>query len=592
MLAPAPPRDGPAAASSLGPPCAADVEGADASSAVAVARRRDVPRAAESDVPAGARELTVPEDEAVGSLTQRDNRGRFGCFTRGASSRGLSQRASREADEALVAWLNEQCFEGEPLATGAKMLAALGHLLPGVSRGALELRRSRRAIQELRRHNPTAWRLPSPWPVVAALTKDMLARGQLAAAGATMFAFGLLLRPAEARRLTGGCLVALMASGAASRRRWSIVLHPQERGLTSKVGAQDECLVFDSLEFDLIVPLFKHLQRSVADGHPYFDVGAGQWVEALRASSRRLLPSRAGPTLYQLRPGGAPRDVLTEFRATEGPMRRGRRTACDETGGRVNQALGSLTAAGLERAPGAERALGARLSATFHGELAQGGSRCRSFAGTGRFSHCWRQQAPRGLPIYEVDLSCRQSHDLSSRAAQRLILDWTRPGCCKAVWFSTPCSTSSRAWGPRAGPPRLRSDKHPLGLDNPGEAGQVRGAVANELARFSTRELLACLQMGAPGALENPESPRLWRTPFMQDALRRRGGTATDSCMGEAHPELRGPRAPSFSESAQVRWIRYEACCAARKGARRKGKLLRRALAPCEAVLPSSAAVQ
>ncbi|CAK0856369.1 unnamed protein product [Prorocentrum cordatum] len=282
----------------------------------------------------------------------------------------LERGTPADADGALVAWLNEQFFEGEPLATGTKMLAALGHLLPGVPRGAPELRRSRRALQGWRRHNPASSRLPLPWPVTAALAKEMLARGQLAAAGATLMAFVLLLRPAEALRLAGGCLVAPVSGGAPNRRKWPVVLHPRERGLTSKVGAQDECMVFDNPEFELVVPMLVSLQRTVAEGRPLFPLRSALWHEAARSAARRLFPSFVAPALYQLRHGGASHEALTEVRSTEGLVRRGRWHSLRsvkrcEKGGRVNQVLRSLTPEELNAALEAERRLGARLSRTY-----------------------------------------------------------------------------------------------------------------------------------------------------------------------------------------------------------------------------------
>ncbi|CAK0839946.1 unnamed protein product, partial [Prorocentrum cordatum] len=467
--------------------------------------------------PPGARARTVLEDEAVGPSTQKDYRHRFGCFTRWASEKGLSWETPAKADAALVEWLNEQFFEGEPLATGAKMLAALGHLLPGVSRGALELRRSRRALQGWRRHNPSSSRLPLPWPVVAALVKEMHAQGQLAAAGATLVAFVLLLRPAETLRLAGGCLVAPVRGGGRSRRKWSVVLHPQERGVTSKVGAQDECMVFDNPEFDLVLPLLEWLLKSVPFGKPLFPLSAAQWQEALGAAARRRFPSLAAPTLYQLRHGGASHEALAQFRSSEDLMRRGRwhsqRSVKRYEKGRAHP----------RRVPFADipRLAGAK------------GFALEIFAGSGRLSHCWRQQAPWGLPIFEIDVGFHSSHDLSRRAAQRLILGWIRSGCCKAIWLGTPCATFSRARGSGAGPPRLRSDEQPLGLGGLSEGDRVKVEVASELCRFSAKALLCCLERGAPAALENPASSRLWLTPYMRAAGQRPGvrETVADFCM-------------------------------------------------------------
>ncbi|CAK0899236.1 unnamed protein product [Prorocentrum cordatum] len=326
-----------ASASSQASASAAAHHRAGASRGVAAAGRRQALLGQEltqleRGVPLGSRPLTVLEEEA------KDYRNRFSCFVRWASKKGMSLKTPADADGALVAWLNEQFFEGEPLATGTKMLAALCHLLPG-----------------------------------------------LAAAGATSTAFVLLLlRPAETLRLAGGCLV-----------------------------APDERMVFDNPEFEL--------------------------VEAVRSATRLLFPSLVAPTLYQLRHGGALHEALTEFRSTEGLMRRGRWHSLRsvkwyEKGGRVNQVLRSLTPKELNAALEAERTLVAGRE----------GFALEIFSGGGRFSHCWRQRPPRGLPIFEIDVSHHCSRDLSSRSAQRRILGWIRSGCCRAAWLGAPCATFSR----------------------------------------------------------------------------------------------------------------------------------------------------
>ena len=142
--------------------------------------------------------------------------------------------------------------------------------------------------------------------------------------------------------------------------------------MTSKVGAQDECMVFDNPEFDLVLPLLERLFKTVPAGKPLFPLSTVQWQEAVRAAARRRFPSLAAPTLYQLRHGGASHEALTQFRNSEDLMRRGRWHSLRsvkryEKGGRVNQVLQALTPAELNLALEAERTLGECLSRTFRG---------------------------------------------------------------------------------------------------------------------------------------------------------------------------------------------------------------------------------
>ena len=163
-----------------------------------------------------------------------------------------------------------------------------------------------------------------PWPVTAALVNELRAQGQLAAAGATLVAFVLVLRPAETLKLAGGSLEAPKRGVAQNRHKWSVVLHSQVARETSEVRAQDECVVFDSPEFGLEVPLLDSLRESEAAGRPLFPLGASQRQEALKAAAGQVLPSLAPPTLHQPGHGRACHEALTLLRSTEGLLLRGR----------------------------------------------------------------------------------------------------------------------------------------------------------------------------------------------------------------------------------------------------------------------------
>ena len=91
------------------------------------------------------------------------------------------------------------------------------------------------------------------------------------------------------------------------------------------------------------------------------------------------------------------------------------------------------------------------------------------------------------------------------------------------VTLARPATVFSRARDRPGGPPRLRTDDKPLGLDGlrDVDAGKVR--VGNTLMYFSCRILRLAMFWRIPFTLENPERSRLWLCPAVKSLLRRRG---------------------------------------------------------------------
>ena len=69
-------------------------------------------------------------------------------------------------------------------------------------------------------------------------------------------------------------------------------------------------------------------------------------------------------------------------------------------------------------------------------------------------------------PVLLWDIEFGENYDLLTRSNQQLIKHRTSSGYVKGGHLGTPCHSFSRARDQPGGPPRLRSDKEPLGLDN------------------------------------------------------------------------------------------------------------------------------
>ena len=125
------------------------------------------------------------------------------------------------------------------------------------------------------------------------------------------------------------------------------------------------------------------------------------------------------------------------------------------------------------------------------------------FSGSGRLGRSVHKKC--GWPVLLWDLNFGEQYDLTNRTNQQRIIHWMSSGLVRAGHLGTPCNTFSRARD-QPGPPPLRSDACPLGLQGlrPGDAAKVR--LGNILMRFTSRVLLLALQLHVPFTLENPQS--------------------------------------------------------------------------------------
>ena len=103
-----------------------------------------------------------------------------------------------------------------------------------------------------------------------------------------------------------------------------------------------------------------------------------------------------------------------------------------------------------------------------------------------------------------------------------MVIHWLRSGKVRAGHLGTPCNSFSRARDRPGGPPRLRSDEHPMGL--PGLAEHLYHKVwqGNVLMRFSCWVLRLAISLHIPFTMENPHRSRLWICPPVLQILRRR----------------------------------------------------------------------
>jgi hypothetical protein len=245
--------------------------------------------------------------------------------------------------------LDNKFFDGDPSAEGSKDLAAMGYVSPLLTRGAPELTRAHDACRGWRKLAPQKTRLPLPLGLTCALINQMMKANQAVQAEALAVTFAFYLRPSVTLGLRVEDVVPPPRGARGAKRKWSLILHPQECEIPSKVGLFDEAMLLDNPEFMFLGKVLAARARASPGGSPMFPVRHLAWAQSLADAAAQLGLEGRGkvPVLYQLRHGGASHEMLTGFRSLEALKRRGR-WASDasvrryEKGGRIGQVLSRL----------------------------------------------------------------------------------------------------------------------------------------------------------------------------------------------------------------------------------------------------------
>ena len=233
------------------------------------------------------------------------------------------------------------------------------------------------------------------------------------------------------------------------------------------------------------------------------DLRAGQWPEkSARSAAARPLE------------GGEKFEKLRERRQVGSAVRKSRRGGATTMRGRQSSARPSAAQPALS--------IGANLKVPVFLEF---------FSGSGRLGKAVSRYA--GMVVLLWDICYGPEYDLTCPAVQHMVLGWIKNGSVIAGHLGTPCQSFSRARDRPGGPPRLRSDAQPLGLEGlkPWDATKVKNG--NLLMRFTVRVMLLAISLALPFTLENPARSRLWLCPPVLALLRRRSITCqvVEYCM-------------------------------------------------------------
>ena len=203
------------------------------------------------------------------------------------------------------------------------------------------------------RRSPGNTRQPLPEPVVFALAGRMagfLGSGELGrnVALCVVIAHHLYLRPGELARIRWEWIVPAATGSRECGRQCSVILHPSEELVPSKVGLYDETLLVDRPELTLVLKAFR--LRHHSGPLLLLPINKINAIWRRGASELQLEHSIGIPHPYALRHSGPSADRLHLRRSLAEVKARGRWRADSsvrryQKGGRCLERLSVLTAA-------------------------------------------------------------------------------------------------------------------------------------------------------------------------------------------------------------------------------------------------------
>ena len=270
------------------------------------------------------------EAEAVAPATAKDYQARLLTFDTFCGPNRLKVGASNAGlmllELMLLEFFDHLFLSGAPLDAGTKLLAAVGHRWPALHHSARtgQLARARRALQGWNRLAPLPTRLPAPWPAVSAIAMALIRMGWSWLALAVVVAADCYLRPGELLSLTSDSVCRAQPAVGRTFRHTSLLLFPQEKGVSSKTHEFDDSVVVNTPGREWLGPLLEARAALVGPGMPLFPVTPSSFTTLFKTAASQAGLAPWNLSLYVLRHSGPSHDILAGLRTLLEVKRRGR----------------------------------------------------------------------------------------------------------------------------------------------------------------------------------------------------------------------------------------------------------------------------
>jgi hypothetical protein len=227
-----------------------------------------------------------------------------------------------DLDKKLADYAVYLYFEGYPGSHGTRLMAAIIDQMPRFGKGgASRLPRFSRSLQAWGRLAPGQSRGPLPWLHLVIIVMCLIFENKVEMALCLLLMFTAYLRPGEIFLV----LTKDLLSPSMTASNFSIRLHPQDRGVASKVRDFDDGVVLDNPHLKWLGRALLHHARQRSPLDPLFSFK----LPVLRKKFEQICVQVgiADPSLYRLRHGGASFDRSAGVRRLEEIKKRGRWSA-------------------------------------------------------------------------------------------------------------------------------------------------------------------------------------------------------------------------------------------------------------------------
>ena len=263
---------------------------------------------------AGAKGLSLLQFARAGVRTQAYLEKELLSFEQWAVSRKIPMRDFDEVDRAVVEYLDHLFLQGAAADHGDKLLLALSHRHPEMSKGCpANPFRARAAMRGFRKLAHGLSRAPLPRQGLLAMVGAALHLKWHEFALALLLGWSAFLRlPSDLVRMVGASLVP--PAPAAGVRCWGLLLYPQEVETLGKTLIHDESILLDDSDFAPLGPLLTQLKKNKLDTSPLWSFTQNQFYSMYRKCvGLALLPHEINP--YQIRHGAASWAALSQSRS-------------------------------------------------------------------------------------------------------------------------------------------------------------------------------------------------------------------------------------------------------------------------------------
>ena len=199
------------------------------------------------------------EISAIGQRARENYKRQLDGFLNFVSKNGLETRTDAQMDLALVKYFNAKFAEGEGSYVGDYVLASLLDRHPEFGRyGHRKIPRAWRCIKGWRKLSPTRARLAFPFPVWAAVSWRMVARGHVQKAIFNLVQLCTYLRPGSLLKLRK---MGLVRPTGGITNFWSVVTSLTETSDVSKTNSKDDSVMLDSQWIQFMHPLLEVISK-------------------------------------------------------------------------------------------------------------------------------------------------------------------------------------------------------------------------------------------------------------------------------------------------------------------------------------------